>query len=138
MPILIYSSRAIAERGMFSARVADKAEPSPINPPGQREALLEAVDKGLLVPGELVRTTIYARIESSYKVRREDIPEKLETFDKALQELLGAGAKVMEKIIVRNLYNSLGLNLTMHANWMLADYVNHVKKTPVSDQEDSD
>jgi hypothetical protein len=29
-------------------------------------ALLEAVDQGLLVAGEIVRTTIYERIERSY------------------------------------------------------------------------
>ena len=108
------------------------ASPS-MSPSRQREALLEAVDQGLAVPGEIVRIAIYERIERSYQVRREEIPEKLEIFHKALQDLLGAGAKVMEKIIAKNLYTSLGLKFIEHANWTLVDYVNHTKRSLVND-----
>ena len=97
------------------------------------ETLLQAVDEALLVPGEIVRTAIYERIERSYQVRREDIPEKVETFHKALEELLGSGAKVMEKIIAKSFYSRLGLNFIEYANCTLMDYVNHVKKARVSD-----
>jgi hypothetical protein len=91
------------------------------------ETLLQAVDEALLVPGEIVRTAIYERIERSYQVKREEIPEKLETFHRALQELLGAGGKVMEKLIVRNLYRRLGLSFEKHDGWTVVDYVNHAK-----------
>ena len=93
-----------------------------------REALLEAVDHGLLVPGEIVRAAIYARIENSYELKREEIPEKLEAFHRALEDLLGKGATVMEKLIAKNLYSRLGLNFTEHANWIIVDYVNHAKR----------
>jgi hypothetical protein len=88
-----------------------------------------AVDEALLVPGEIVRTAIYDRIERSYQLRREEIPEKLETFHQALQDLLGAGAKVMEKLIAKSLYRRLKLNFTQHDGWTLVDYVNHAKET---------
>ena len=91
------------------------------------ETLLQAVDEALLVPGEIVRTAIYERIERSYQLRREEIPEKVETFHRALQELLGVGGKVMEKLIVRNLYRRLGLSFENHDGWTLVDYVNHAK-----------
>ncbi|MGB9023179.1 MAG: hypothetical protein WCC94_07070 [Candidatus Bathyarchaeia archaeon] len=92
-------------------------------------ALLEAVDQGLLVPGEIVRTAIYERIERSYQVKREEIPEKLEAFHVALQDLLGASAsEVMEKLIAKNLYTHLGLQFTEQANWTLVDYVNHARR----------
>jgi hypothetical protein len=90
--------------------------------------LLEAVDTGLLVPGEIVRAAIYERIERSYQIRREEIPEKLETFQKALQELMGASAKVMEKLIAKNLYGSLGLKFTPHPELALVEYVSNAKK----------
>lgn len=92
------------------------------------EILLQAVDQALLVPGEIVRAAIYERIERSYQVKREEIPEKLETFHLALEDLLGAGAKVIEKLIAKNLYNLLGLNFTAQEDWTLVDHVNHVKK----------
>lgn len=97
------------------------------------ETLLQAVDEALLVPREIVRTAIYERIERSYQVKREEIPEKLETFHKALERLLGSGAKVMEKLIAKNLYTRLGLKFIEHANWTLVDYVNHAKRSLVND-----
>jgi hypothetical protein len=45
-----------------------------------------------------------------------------------LQDLIGGGAKVMEKLIAKNLYRRLGLNFTEHENWTLVDYVNHAKE----------
>jgi hypothetical protein len=62
-----------------------------------------AVDEALLVPGEIVRTAIYERIDRTYQLKREDIPEKLETFHVALQDLLGEGSKVMERLIAKSL-----------------------------------
>jgi len=95
---------------------------------GLKEALLHAIDDGLAVPGEIVRTAIYDRIERSYQLRREEIPDHLETFHKALQDLLGAGARVMEKLIAKSLYRRLKLNFTQHDGWTLIDYVNHAKE----------
>lgn len=94
--------------------------------------LLEAVDEGLLVPGEIVRAAIYERLERSYQIKRGEIPMKLETFHRALQDLLGESTKVMEKLIAKNLYRRLKSNFTQHDGWTLVDYVNHVKKSQVS------
>ena len=103
------------------------ASPS-MSPSRQREALLEAVDQGLAVPGEIVRAAIYERIERSYQIRREEIPEKLETFHNALQELMSTGAKVIEKLIAKNLYQRLGLKFTPLPEWALVEYVSNAKK----------
>jgi hypothetical protein len=95
-----------------------------------REVLVEAVDQGLMVPGEIVRTAIYERLERSYQIKREQIPDKVETFHSALQQLLGTGAsKVTEKLIAKNLCNRLGLNFPQHDGWTLVDYVNHAKRS---------
>lgn len=90
-------------------------------------ALLDAVDYGLLALGEIVRATIYDRIEESYQVRREEIPEKLDTFHKALQELLGGGAEVVRRLIAKNLYKALNLKFAEKENWTLIDYVQNAK-----------
>jgi hypothetical protein len=94
--------------------------------------LVLAVDEALLVPGEIVRTAIYERIERSYQLRREEIPDKLETFHLALEDLLGKSAKVMEKLIAKSLYRRLKLNFTQHDGWTLLDYVNHARKAQAS------
>ena len=86
-----------------------------------------AVDEALLVPGEIVRSAIYERIERSCQFGREGILDHLETFHQALQDLTGAGGKVMEKLIAKSLYRRLELNFTQHNGWTLIDYVNHAK-----------
>jgi hypothetical protein len=92
------------------------------------EALLEAIDSGLLVPGEIVRETIYERLETVYGIKREEIPQKLPAFHQALLELTRSVASVMERLIARNLYSRLGLSFANHEDWSIIDYVNHVKE----------
>ena len=99
-----------------------------VKPAQLDEALLEAVDFGLLVPGEIVRATIYERLETVYGVRREQIPEKLPAFHQALRELVGSVANVLERVIAKNLYSRLELNFTYHDGWTLVDYVSHAKE----------
>lgn len=89
-----------------------------------RKALLKAVDNGLLVIGESARDALFYHIERSFGIRRPEIPEKLEGFHEALEGLLGAGARVVETLIARNLYDRLGLGFEGHENWTLVDYVN--------------
>lgn len=93
-----------------------------------REALLHAVDDGLLAPGEIVRKAIYEHLDSAHHVERDEIPEKLEAFHKALEESLGKAGYVLERLIAKNLYNQLGLSFRGYANWSLIDYVDDVKK----------
>jgi len=93
-----------------------------------KKALIEATDHALLALGEIVRQTIYERMETAHQVGRDEIPEKLETFHKALQGMLGAGAKVIEKLIAKNLYSQLDLNFTERVNWTIVEYFDHAKK----------
>jgi hypothetical protein len=92
------------------------------------EALLEAIDFGLAVPGEIVRETIYERLETVYGIKREEVPEKLPVFHQALQELVRSVADVMERVIAKSLYSRLGLNFTQRDSWTIVDYVNHAKE----------
>jgi hypothetical protein len=96
-------------------------------PSDLEKILLEAVDEGLLVPGEIIRAAIYERLERIYQIKRGEIPEKLETFQLALEDLLDKSGKVMEKLIAKSLYRRLELNFTQHDGWTLIDYVNHAK-----------
>jgi hypothetical protein len=106
---------------------------STAEPAALRSALVQAVDEGLLVPGRFVRAAIYERLERSYQLRREEIPERLDTFHQALLDLLGGGGKVMEKLIAKNLYSRLGLSLVEHEKWTLLNYVDYAKKVQLSD-----
>ena len=100
----------------------------PVDDAEFRDALLKAVDYGLLVLGEIVRKTIYERLESNYQVKRADIPEKLESFHRALAGLFGRRGIIIERLIARKLYSKLRLKFEEHEGWTLVDYVNHAKK----------
>jgi hypothetical protein len=102
---------------------------SMVKPAQLDEALLEAVDFGLLVPGETVRATIYERLETAHGIKREQIPEKLPAFHQALRELVGSVANVLERVIAKNLYSRLGLSFVKHEDWTLVDYVDHAKRS---------
>jgi hypothetical protein len=105
-----------------------------LEPAGFRQILLEAVDYGLMVLGEIVRRAIYERIEKDHGLKRAEIPEQLEAFHKALGSVLGASAKTVEKLIAKNLYQKLGLNFTPRPEWTLVEYVDHAKTTSKSIQ----
>ena len=98
-------------------------------PAGFRQILLEAVDYGLMVLGEIVRQAIYKRIENEYGLKRAEISEQLDAFHKALGSVLGVNAKTIEKLIAKNLYQRLGLNFTPRPEWTLIEYVDHAKTT---------
>jgi hypothetical protein len=105
-----------------------------LEPAGFRQILLEAVDYGLMVLGEIVRQTIYERVENQYGLKRTEIPEWLEAFHKALKSVLGVGAKTVERLIAKNLYQRLGLKFTPRPEWTLIEYVDHAKTTRESGQ----
>jgi hypothetical protein len=90
-------------------------------------ALLEAIDEGLLIIGDGVGHVIYHHVERNFNVRREEIPEKLDAFQKGLEALLGVGARVPEKLIAKKLYDKLGLSFEEHDGWTLVDHVNRAK-----------
>ncbi len=91
-------------------------------------ALLEAVDEGLLALGESVRQAIYWHLENKYFIKREEIPDKPEKFNEALKTMIGEGANVLLKLMVKRLYNKLGLNFEEKPNWSFKDYVEYAKK----------
>ncbi len=99
-----------------------------ISPRRFREILLEAVDYGLAVLGEGVRQAIYGHIERNYAIRREEIPEHLETFHEALKEIFGRVSKVVEKFIAKHLYERLDLNFYAHPDWTLLEYIRCARK----------
>ncbi len=103
-------------------------------PAGFRQALLEAVDYGLMVLGEIVRQAIYKRIENDHGLKRAEIPERLGAFHTALESVLGVSAKAVEKLIAKNLYQRLDLNFTPRPEWTLIEYVDHAKTTSQSIQ----
>lgn len=91
------------------------------------KALGEAVDEGLLILGESGREATYFRLQKSYALKKEDIPDNPETFVDYLEKIFGLGAKVIEKAIIKSLYRKLGLEYREKKVFDFMEYLNEAK-----------
>jgi hypothetical protein len=97
-------------------------------------ALLDAVDESLLVPGEIMTTTIRESVERCSPPRREQIPTGFETCQRALEELPSACVCMdLGKWVVGNVRGSLGMNFAEHDGCALVDYMNHAREAKRDD-----
>ncbi|MEM2865226.1 MAG: hypothetical protein QXR65_08200 [Candidatus Bathyarchaeia archaeon] len=97
----------------------------PLN--GFHNALLEAVDEGLLALGRSVRETMYRHMREHYSIGREELPDRPGEFAEALRDMLGAGAEVLLKFMARRFYAKLGLRYEEKSGWSFREYVSHAK-----------
>lgn len=67
------------------------------------ESLIEAVDQTFSKLGLPVKNAIYSFLETNYKLARNEIPGRVEAFAFAIEDLLGAGALLVEIEIMKNL-----------------------------------
>jgi hypothetical protein len=92
--------------------------------------LLNSIDDALLSLGESARQSIYFHIENNFSVPRQDIPCNLEDFQLALEKIFGLGARFIEILIMKNLYQRINQPLTMENN----DQMEFVKYTKAAKQ----
>jgi hypothetical protein len=71
--------------------------------------LLSAVEESLSSLGESPKQAILFHLETSFKIKKERIPTNLTEFTKALEGIFGPGASYLEKLIMKRLYEKLGL-----------------------------
>jgi len=72
------------------------------------QLLLDAIDEGLSGLGEAGKASIYIHLEGIFNIRKQEIPNKLDGFSNALQRIFGLGARQLEILIVKNLYEKVG------------------------------
>jgi len=99
------------------------------------KTLLEAVDHALLTLGESPRKAIYYHLNKRFRLQREEIPEDTDKFSQALNTILGSGAEVIEKLIVKNLYRKLNLNFEDKAGFEIDDYISLAREVAKREQQ---
>ncbi|MEM3626454.1 MAG: hypothetical protein QXZ25_00300 [Candidatus Bathyarchaeia archaeon] len=73
--------------------------------------LLEAIDEALSSLGNSARQAIYFHLEDKFKIRRDEIPDRLEDFTDGIEKIFGLGAKFLQILIMKNLYEKIGISL---------------------------
>jgi hypothetical protein len=87
------------------------------------KSLLRSVEDGLRALGKSPREAIYYYLKTNFHLKREDIPEETEQFDRALNSIFGPGAEIIERYIIKDLYHRLKLNFDEKEDFVFIDYV---------------
>ena len=72
------------------------------------EILVGAIDEAFSSLGASCKQSIYFQLEKAFKIKKNDIPYKIEEFTDAIEKLFGPGAKILEIKIIRHLYEGIG------------------------------
>jgi len=99
------------------------------------KTLIEAVDHALLALGESPRNALYRHLIKGFKLKRESILEDTEEFSNALNTLFGPGGQVIEKLIVKNLYNKLNLSYEEKTCFEFVDYISLARDVARREQQ---
>ncbi len=93
--------------------------------------LLEAVDEGLSSLGDSAKHAIYFHLKKTFKISKRDIPYKIEEFADALEKIFGLGAKPLEVLIMKHLYEKVGgvVEYPKHEDLVFTEYVVAVKQS---------
>jgi len=67
-------------------------------------AIIEAVDEGFSPFGHSRKQAIYFHLENIFKIKKQEIPYKIEEFANAIEQIFGAGAKLIEIRIIEALH----------------------------------
>ena len=95
---------------MLRSRLVDRS----IREARFNELLLEVIDDNLnRLFGGMAGNLVYSFLKTVASLDREDITSDLVGFDAGLRKLLGSGATVLEKVIVKDLYSRLGLSVPL-------------------------
>ena len=69
--------------------------------------LLSAVDESLSSFGESFKQVIYFHLANTYHIKKHEIPNKINEFADAIEEIFGIGAKLIEMKIIKALYEKV-------------------------------
>jgi len=92
------------------------------------QVLLDCVDEGLSVLGNEPRLAVYQYLATIHSLDREQIPDKVDEFATGLKKALGSASRVIERLILKKLFQRIGSTFRETAELEFADYVRDAKR----------
>ena len=92
------------------------------------QVLLECVDEGLSVLGDEPRQAVYQYLSTIHSLDREQIPDKIDEFATGLRKALGSASKVIERLILKKLFQKMGSTFRETSELEFADYIQDAKR----------
>jgi hypothetical protein len=103
------------------------------------EILLQAIDLSLLSLGEKTRFAVYHYLETGYAISKQEIPDKIEDFVDALEQIFGAGAPKLQLLIMKHIKEKVNADYKWSGpKWLVPDlnFVKYVKLMQLSCESD--
>ena len=72
-----------------------------------KAAVIEAVDESFASCSKLDKQAIYFHLENAFKIKKQEIPCKIEGFSDAIEQMFGVGAKLIEIRIIEALHSRI-------------------------------
>src|SRR4029077_3749631 len=92
------------------------------------QLLLECIDEGLSVLGNEPRQALYQYLLAICSLPREEIPGRVPEFAAGLKKSLGGASKVIERIILRKLFQKTGSSFRETIDTEFIEYVADAKR----------
>jgi len=92
------------------------------------QVLLDCVDEGLSVLGNEPRQAVYQYLATIHSLDREQIPDKVDEFATGLKKALGSASRVIERLILKKLFQRIGSTFRETAELEFEDYVRDAKR----------
>ena len=112
-------------------------EPIPIPHEDKKESLknrlditiMKAVDESLASFGETVRKVVYSQMQNNYNISKQEIPNRIEEFAAAIEEIFGIGARLIEVKIIETLHTKAKgfLYVPKEEDLLFKDYVQNLR-----------
>jgi hypothetical protein len=91
------------------------------------QLILQAVDDSLSVMGEEPKRAMYQDLLTIHSLRKEDIPFRISEFVSGLKKALGTASKVVEKLILKKLYERIGTTFQESQGLEFRDYIDDAR-----------
>ena len=91
----------------------------------------EAIDYGLSSLGNSSKKKLYILLEKRFRIKKEEIHEKIYEFTQAIEEIFGFAAKIIEIQIMEWLYKQINSKFTFHmkeTDFLFPKYVEAVRE----------
>ena len=71
---------------------------------------------------------IYEFLETHTRLKLEDVADKPKVFSASLERLMVSAARVIEMVILKNLYSRMGLKFKQKQGYEFSDYINDLRE----------
>ena len=89
---------------------------------------LQAIDESLSVMGEEPKKALYQYLLSIHLLKTEDIPSRIGQFTLGMRRALGTASRVIEKLILKRLYEKIGTTYLEAQGFDFSDYVEEARQ----------